>query len=484
MKKLKRKASKTKYRIVKNINHEIFRGYDIRGVMGPDLSEDVYYTLGRAYATFLAQRRIKTSTVGRDNRINGEAYAKAFIAGLNDGGVDTIDLGYSLSQIVYFSCYEFKMKGSAMITASHNPKQFNGMKLGVGYSDTMITHEIQQMRSLAEKGIFVEGQGKNVKKDVFPAYKADILKHFKLKKKWKVVVDACNTTSGLFYPEILRSAGCKVIEQNTKLDGNFPLGVPDPTEVEVLDRLALGVKKHKADLGFAFDADGDRMAVVDDKGRVLWMDTIVAIFVKDVLSSMPGSPIVYNTLCSRQVTETINKHGGKPVMWLTGHSFIKAKVKETRAPFGGELSGHIFFMDNFYGHDDGAYAALRLLQFLENEKSLLSDAVDKLPKYISSPEIKLKVADKLKFDLIDKKIRQEFKKNWPKGDYIDIDGIRVDTESEMAIVRASQNGPYITVKFEAKTPKQYEEVKLKLRIILKKYPEIDWSSGVNTHALD
>lgn len=188
------------YQLVSNINPKIFRGYDLRGVAGEDLSEDVYYTLGRAYATFLSRRRIKEAAIGRDNRLTGEVYMKAFIAGLNDGGITTIDMGLSLSQIVYFSSYEFKTKGSAMITASHNPKDYNGLKLGVGYSDTMITEEIQHLREIAEKGEFTEGKGTNRTYDIFPAYKADILKHFSLKKKWKIVVDACNTTSGKFYP--------------------------------------------------------------------------------------------------------------------------------------------------------------------------------------------------------------------------------------------------------------------------------------------
>lgn len=472
------------YNIVPHIDPTIFRGYDIRGVADKQLSEDVYYTMGRAYANFLHQRRIKESTVGRDNRLTSEIYAKAFIQGLNDGGINTIDLGLSLSQIVYYSSYEFKTKGSAMVTASHNPKDFNGLKLGVGYSDTMITDEVQQILHIAEKGEFVEGHGTNRTQDIFPSYKADILKHFSLQKKWKVVVDTCNTTSGKFYPEILRSAGCEVIEQNTQLDGNFPLGVPDPTEVEVLDRLAEGVKKAGADIGFAYDTDGDRMAVVDDRGQTLWMDSIVALFAQDVLDFIPGAPIVYNTLCSRQVTEAIEKNGGEPVMWMTGHSFIKAKVKEVRAPFGGELSGHIFFMDNFFGHDDGAYASLRLLQYLERKQQTLSQAAGLLSKYVSSPEIKFGLADSIKFQFIDTKIREEFKKIWPNAKYVDIDGIRMDTDNEMAIIRASQNGPYVTVKFEGKTQEQYDHVKQILREILKKYPEVDWEQGVNTHALD
>lgn len=472
------------YKLVSSINPKIFRGYDLRGVAGEDLSEDIYYTLGRAYATFLSRRRIQEAAIGRDNRLTGEVYMKAFIAGLNDGGIDTIDMGLSLSQIVYFSSYEFKTKGSAMITASHNPKEYNGLKLGVGYSDTMITEEIQHLRELVEEGEFTEGKGSNRTHDIFPAYKADILKHFSLTKKWKVVVDACNTTSGKFYPEILGDAGCEVIEQNTELDGNFPLGVPDPTEVEVLDRLAEGVKNAGADIGFAYDTDGDRMAVVDDKGQVLWMDSIVALFAKDVLDFMPGSKIVYNTLCSRQVTEAIEEAGGEPVVWMTGHSFIKSKLKEVRAPFGGELSGHIFFMDNFYGHDDGAYASLRLLQYLERTDQSLSEAAGKLAHYVSSPEIKFGLADDIKFEFIDTKIREEFMKRWPDAKYIDIDGIRMDTAEEMAIIRASQNGPYITVKFEGKNQEQYDNMKKTLKEILSTYDEIKWDEGVNTHALD
>lgn len=472
------------YKLVSSINAKIFRGYDIRGEADKDLSVDVYYTLGRAYATFLASRRISEATVGRDNRLTGKEYTAAFIQGLNDGGVDTIDLGLSLSQIVYFSSYEYKTKGSAMVTASHNPKEYNGLKLGVGYSDTMITEEIQELRLLVEKGEFSEGQGTNRELDVYPSYKEHLLKHFQLKKPWKVVIDACNTVSGKFYPDLLRAAGCEVIEQNTELDGNFPLGVPDPTEVEVLDRLAVGVKKHQADIGFAYDTDGDRMAVVDDQGQVLWMDSIVALFSQDVLDYIPGAPIVYNTLCSRQVTEAIEASGGTPVMWMTGHSFIKAKIKEVRSPFGGELSGHIFFMDNFYGHDDGAYASLRLLAFLERRGQTLSQAVAKLAHYVSSPEIKFGLADEIKFEFIDTKIRSEFEKRWPDAKYIDIDGIRMDTDEEMAIVRASQNGPYITLKFEGKSQAQYDAMKKTLKEILSAHQEIKWDEGVNTHALD
>ncbi|HNQ16976.1 MAG TPA: phosphomannomutase/phosphoglucomutase [Candidatus Woesebacteria bacterium] len=470
------------YKIVK-INPVIFRGYDLRGVVDVDLNDDVYYTLGLGYATYLSKWRIKQVAVGRDNRLTSEQYSKAFRTGLNQGGVDTIDLGHSLSQIVYFSSYFFQTKGGAMVTASHNPSNFNGLKLSTGYSETMVTEEIQELRLICEKAEFSQGTGTDKKQDIFTNYTESILKHFSLQKRWKIVVDACNTTSGMFYPEIFRQAGCEVIEQNCTLDGNFPLGVPDPTEVEVLNRLAEGVKKHKADIGFAYDTDGDRMAVVDENGKVLWMDTIVALFAQDVLDFLPGEKIVYNALCSRQVTEAIENAGGKPVVWLTGHSFIKAKVKEEKAPFGGELSGHIFFMDNFFGHDDGAFASLRLLAYLERKKETLSEAVGKLSQYVSSPEIKFGLADAIKFEFVSTKIRAAFEKEWPQAQYIDIDGIRMDTKETMAIVRASQNGPYITLKFEGKTQAQYDELKRTLKLILEAYPEIDWKQGVNTHAL-
>lgn len=471
------------YKIVK-INPVIFRGYDLRGVVDTDLSEDVYYTLGRGYATFLSRWRIGQAIVGRDNRLTSEIYSKAFIAGLNEGGVDVVDIGLSLSQIVYFSAYFFQTKGYAMVTASHNPKNFNGLKLGTGYSETMVTEEIQELRQICEKAEFSSGSGTVRTQDIFTEYNDSINKHFKLTKKWKVVVDACNTTSGMFYPEVFRQAGCEVVEQNCELDGNFPLGVPDPTEVEVLERLAEGVKKSKADIGFAYDTDGDRMAVVDENGKVLWMDTIVALFAKDVLDFLPGAKIIYNTLCSRQVTEAIEESGGVPVVWLTGHSFIKAKVKEEKSPFGGELSGHIFFMDNFFGHDDGAFASMRLLAYLERKQQSLSQAVATLSQYVSSPEIKFGLADDIKFSFVDTKIRQAFQAEWPDAKYIDIDGIRMDTNETMAIVRASQNGPYITLKFEGKTPAQYEQMKKTLKAMLSKYPEIKWDEGVNTHALD
>jgi len=468
-----------------DIPDHIFRGYDIRGVVDEDLNQEVMELLGKGYATFLSRRRINEAVVGMDNRLTGEIYKKAFIKGLLDCGINVIDFGLGLSQIMYFAQYHYKSNGGAFLTASHNPKNFNGVKLAVGFSQTMVTKEVQEFRELTKSGKYVRAikKGSYRQDDVFPAYKEDILKRVSVNKRFKVVIDSCNGAAGVFVPEILREAGCEVIEQNTKPDGNFPSGTPDPTEKKVQERLARRVVKEGADIGFSYDADGDRLGIVDEKGNLIWNDSLVAIFAIDILDYLPNSKIIFNTLCSKQTPEAIKAAGGKPVMWMTGHSFIKAKVAEERAPFGGELSGHFFFVDNFYGHDDGAISSLRILSYLARKNQTLSEVVASLPQYISSPEIKLGCPDNVKFELIDKQVAGDLKKLYPKAEYVDIDGIRFETKTKMAIIRASQNGPYITVKYEGKTQEEYNQLKKQLVDILHQYSVIDFTTGVNVESL-
>jgi len=467
------------------INDHIFRGYDVRGVSNVDLSEEVMELLGKAYATFLYQRRIWEVVVGRDNRTTSEAYSKAFIKSLVDAGIDVVDIGLALAQIVYFSQYPLRFKGAAMITASHNPAEYNGIKMAVGFSDTMTGVEIQQLKEIAKGGEFKKfnRKGSYTKKDIFPEYKADILRRTGKIRKFKVIVDTIYGTAGMFLPKILREAGCEVIEQNTELDGTFPLGTADPTERAVQERLAERVKKEKADMGFSYDTDGDRMGVVDSQGRLIWNDSLVAIFAMDVLDFMPGAKIVFNVLCSKQTRDVIEQHGGQPVIWITGHSFIKAKLKEERAPFAGELSGHMFFADNFYGHDDEAYATLRLLAYLTRVDKTLDQVMDELPKYHSSPEIKVGCPDNIKFKMVSEGIAKDLKAAYPTASYVEIDGVRFDTDNLMGVIRASQNGPYLTIKYEAKEAEEYIKLKKVLSDILHKYPEIDFKDGVNTDAL-
>lgn len=468
------------------IPDHIFRGYDLRGLVEGELTDDVVAALAKGYATWLLSRQIFDCVVGYDCRLTSPHFRDIVVKELNDSGITVYDIGMTLSQICYFACYFFRTRGMIMITASHNPKEYNGFKFGTGYSETMLTEDIHEFRDLVKSGKFRTRtpKGKHIQKDIKHDYIEDLMRRVGTIRKFKVVVDACAATAGAYLPDVLRRAGCEVVEQNTKPDGNFPVGTPDPTEREVQERLAEGVRHAHADIGFSYDADGDRIGVVDGTGRLLWNDILVAIFAKDVISALPGSKIVFNTLCSKVVSDVVTESGGKPVMWKTGHSFIKAKVREERAPFGGELSGHFYFVDNFYGHDDGAIATLRLLAYLTRIDTSLAQAVDALPKYVSSPEIKVGCPDAVKFRIVSEKVGGEIKKLYPDAKYVEIDGVRMDTEDEMLIVRASQNGPYLTVKFEGKTQGEYDKLKSQVSTILHKIPEVDFAAGVNTKALE
>lgn len=470
---------------MKNVPDHVFRGYDLRGVVGADLDEENVMLLAKGYATYLLQRRIYDCVVGYDSRESSPKFRDVIVKGLTDAGIKVFDIGMTLSQICYFAQYFFRSRGMIMITASHNPKEYNGFKFGTGYSETMVTEEIIAFRELVKSGKFIQldKKGEHIKQDIFPDYQADLLRRVGKIGKFKVVVDSCAATTGLFLPKILRSVGCEVIEQNTTPDPTFPVGVADPTEREVQERLAKRVISEKADLGFSYDTDGDRMGIVDEDGALIWNDTLVSLFSKDILDFAPGSEIVYNVLCSKQVDEVIKIAGGKPLMWKTGHSFIKAKVREDRAIFGGELSGHFFFCDNFYGHDDGAIASLRILAYLTRVNQSLKQAIAKLPQYFSSPEIKVGCPDAIKFQVVTDKIGGEIKKLYPSAKYVEIDGVRMDTDEEMLIVRASQNGPYLTVKFEGKTQAKYDQLKGQVAKILHTFPEVDFKVGVNVDSL-
>lgn len=463
------------------VKDNVFRGYDIRGIIPEEINTEGAYLLGRAYATMLLQRRINEAVVVGDNRTTTEDLKKALIEGLIDTGINVIDHGLGPVYFMYFSQYIHQSKGGVSVSASHNPKEYNGFKMAVGFSDTMITEEINKLKEIVKTQNLkpVTSRGNLVTKDIFELYKSDLHKRIPEKFNFKIALDGGNCTPARFMPQILEEYGCEVVTQNTGLDGNFPLGTPDPTEAEYLHRLSEWTKNNNADLGVCYDPDGDRIGIVDEDGSPIWNDNLVSIFAKDILEFIPGSKIVYNTLCSRQVTEVIESYGGEPVMWLTGHSFIKAKVKETRSPFGGELSGHFFFMDNFYGHDDCAFATIRLLSYLSRVNKSLKQVVNELPKYISSPEIKLGLSDDIKFEFVKNVLGNELNEILPNSKVVDIDGIRLDLDDKMAIIRASQNGPYVTIKFEAKSEEEYEKLRLNIGEMLRKHPEIIWNNGVN-----
>ncbi|MBU4154407.1 MAG: phosphomannomutase/phosphoglucomutase [Proteobacteria bacterium] len=475
------------------INPNVFRNYDVRGIVDADLDSAKVEAIGKGYGTFLRRRKIRQAVAGYDCRLSGPAYKTAMIKGLRSMGVSVIDLGVVMTQMMYFAQYRFQTNGGVMITASHNPANYNGMKIAIGYSQTTGPKEVQEIKKIIDEDNYFqsEEEGGYEEKNITKDYQNDILKRIVMKKKFKVVVDSGCGTTGMYIPEIFKKAGCEVIGENIKVDGSFPVGTPDPTSKKVADRLAKVVLENKADLGVMFDGDGDRIGLVDEKGDILWNDVLVAIFAKEILERFPGSKIVYNTLCSQIVREVIRQNGGIPVMWKTGHSFIKSKIAEENAAFGGELSGHFFFADNAYGHDDGTYAALRIMEYLGEKNQTLSQLYESFPKFISSPEIKIGCPDDKKAQVI-KELSIVFKKDFPDAEITDStiipddDGTRADFPDGMMIFRYSQNGPYITVKFEAKDQAKYDERKRYVKNLLKSYPDMIWEDDlcVNLESLD
>lgn len=473
------------------VNSQIFRGYDLRGLVDIDLNDEIVEHIGRTYGTFMKRRGIKELLVGRDSRASGVSYSKALIKGLTFAGADVIDIGMTLIGTFYWAQYFLKREGGVFVSASHNPPEYNGFKFANGFSETLVSDGMNELRRMVQEEDYEQSEvaGKVKTVDVKNDYFNDLLKRVPIKNKFRVVVDGSAATAGSLVPEILRRAGCDVVEYNCKVDSSFPLGVADPTSSKVIGRLSGEVVEAKADLGFNYDADGDRIGIVDEKGNIIWNDVLVSLFALDVLKEHPGATIMFNILCSKAVKETILEAGGKPFMWRVGHSFLKKKNLEVRAAFIGELSGHFFFSKDFHNHDDGIYATLRLLKYLSDTGLSLSEAVRQLPKYVSSPEIKIFCADEKKIDLM-KKIGPVFRAEFPKAEVIDDeragDGIRLELEDAMAVIRYSQNGPYLTIKFEAKTDKKYQELKKYLNTLLHNYKEINWSEKINlnTDALE
>lgn len=464
----------------------MFRGYDLRGIVGEDLNSEIVECLGKAHGTYLRRHGIKEAIVGRDCRKTSREYSDALIRGLSWAGIDVIDIGMNLVGTFYWAQYHLNRKGGAFVTASHNPPQYNGLKFAIDFSETLVSDGIQELRRMVENDDYEQGEapGKIERLDIRNDYFSDLIKRFPSIKKFKIVIDPGNSTAGEIVPSLLKKIGCDVVEKNCKIDPFFPLGTPDPTEKAVASRLSKEVLDASADIGFSYDADGDRIGIVDNNGRIIWNDVLVAIFSIGVLKDHPASKIMYNTLCSKVVEETILKQGGSPFMWRTGHSFLKKKNQEVGAAFIGELSGHFFFSADFYNHDDGVYSTLYLLDYLSKSNQTLVQAIDSLPKYVSSPEIKIFCADEKK-EALTKKISEILKDDFKTARIIDDeragDGVRMDQEDSMFVIRYSQNGPYITVKFEAKDESGYEKIKRYLNSLLHKFSEIDWTSKINVN---
>ncbi|AIS51901.1 phosphomannomutase/phosphoglucomutase AlgC [Thermoanaerobacter kivui] len=448
------------------LNENMFRMYDIRGVWEDDLTVESAELIGKAFGTYVRQKGIKDVLVGRDNRLSSRPIRDALIKGLTSTGCDVLDVGVLTTPAFYYSNVLYNYQAGMMITASHNPPQFNGFKVMVGPS-TIYGDELKKLYYIAEKGEFEEGTG-NVKY-AYPinSYINMIKEKVKLgNRKLKVVVDCGNGTGSYFYPDVIYNLGCEVYPLYCESDPTFPNHFPDPVKEENLKDLIEEVKRVKADLGIAFDGDGDRIGVVDDKGNIIWGDMLMILYWREIMKKHPGADAIVEVKCSQALVEEIERLGGKPIFFKTGHSLIKAKMKELGAVFTGEMSGHMFFADEYYGFDDAAYAAARLLRILSNTDKSLSELLADVPKYPATPEIRLECDDEKKFDVV-KGVTEYFKE---KGyDIIDVDGARVLFDEGWGLVRASNTGPELIVRCEAKTKEKLEEIKKELSEALVKF---------------
>jgi phosphomannomutase/phosphoglucomutase len=441
------------------MNPSIFREYDIRGIAGKDLSADFARKLGRAYAR-LAQSRLKkqalTISVGRDVRLSGKEYAQALMEGLSSMGAEVLSLGETTTPMTYFSLHHLNLDGAIMVTGSHNPANYNGFKICVGKA-TLHGSDIQELRVLMEKD---EGQGTTEPRapeqvDIFPAYLEFIQKNVKLTKPLKIVVDAGNGAASSFAPSIYRKLGCEVVELFCRPDGNFPNHPADPTVEANLQDVVAAVREEGADAGIAFDGDADRIGVVNEKGEILWGDELMVVFSRAVLKENPGATIISEVKSSHRLYNDIASHGGNGIMWKTGHSLIKAKMKETGAKLAGEMSGHIFFADRFFGFDDAIYAGARFLEILSASGGKSSQLLEGLPKSVNTPEIRVDCDDDKKWGIIDK-LRSVLSAKYRTNE---IDGVRVEFGDAWGLVRASNTQPVIVMRFEAENQARLAEVR-------------------------
>jgi phosphomannomutase/phosphoglucomutase len=457
------------------INRTMIREYDIRGLVSEDqLNKTSVFLIGKATASFLAKRKIKKVIVGYDSRQSSPWIKNRITQALIDSGFDIIDIGLSTVSMFYFAQYAFNCRGGIYVSGSHNPKQWNGFKIANDFSTTLLGEEMQEMYDLIVKEDFIKGKGKIVKANVDNQYLEDCLKNIIIRKKLKIVVDAGNATGGAFFPGFFRKAGVEVVELYCNLDPTFPNHDPNPSIPESKVKLAQTVKKTKADVGFAYDSDTDRLGVVDNLGRIIEADQYLALLAREVLRKKPETTIVYEVKCSQALDDDIRAHGGKPVMCKTGHSWVKAKMKEVNAELAGELSGHIFFKDH-YGFDDGFYASLKLLEYLSNTKNKFSQELDGLPKYFSTPTLHIKCPDIEKYRVVNE-LTKEFKKEYK---VIDINGARVMFNDGWGLVRASSNLPVLVLRFESRSKKGLHKIEEIFKEKLAKHPEVgkSWYNG-------
>ncbi len=440
----------------------IFRKYDIRGLVETDLTSETIVKLGKAIGTYLLEHGIKEMVVGRDCRLSSESLRDSLTEGLLSTGIDVIDLGVCHSPLVYFALFHLDKNGGVMITGSHNPPEFNGFKICCGKT-TIHGAEIQKLKEIMNKSSFTTDSGNLSKAEILPAYWDTIAADIKISKKLKIVIDAGNGTGGKASVELLKRMGCSVTELYCDMDGNFPNHHPDPTVPEYLKDLIQTVKAEKADIGIGYDGDADRIGAVDEKGNIIWGDQLLIIFAREILKESPGATFISEVKASQNFYNDISQKGGKAVMWKTGHSLIKAKMKEEDALLAGEMSGHMFFAHRYFGFDDAVYATCRMLEILSNSEGPLSSLLEDLPKTFTTPEIRIDCPDSKKFG-ISEKVKDHFKKHY---ETIDIDGVRILMKNSWGLVRASNTQPVLVLRFEADTREQLDKTRNEVETVVK-----------------
>jgi phosphomannomutase/phosphoglucomutase len=443
------------------MNPEVFREYDIRGVVDRDLNPDFVYLLGRAIGTYAMRHSVRQMTLGRDCRLSSEAYLDIVSRGIRAAGVNIIDIGLCATPMLYFSIRHFQADGGIMITGSHNPPDFNGFKICIG-PDTIYGEEIQVLRRIIESSSFVTGEGIFRKEDITRTYQDYLFQHVDIGEGLKIVLDGGNGVGGFFALPLLRRYGCLVTELYCDPDGRFPNHFPDPTIPENLRELIRLVRDEKAEAGIAYDGDADRIGVITDRGDVLWGDELLLLFSRYILKKNPHAAIIGEVKCSQKLYDDITKNGGRAIMWKAGHSLIKGKMKEEKALLAGEMSGHIFFADRYFGYDDAIYATLRLLEILSETGMKLSELLADVPRTYTTPEIRVDCPDRIKFRVVDA-VREHFKKT---HDIISIDGVRVPFVDGWGLLRASNTQPVLVLRFEAATEERLAVIRKSIEDVL------------------
>lgn len=427
------------------VSKSIFRAYDIRGIVGESITPELIYTLGKAIGSAAQEQGEHTIITARDGRLSGPILMEALQQGLRESGCDVIDIGQVPSPVLYFATRYLNYRSGVMLTASHNPSNYNGLKIVIA-GKSLSEGTIDELYLRVQAGSFKSGKGSYQQISIIEAYLNRITQDISLARPLRVVLDCGNGVGGVVAPELLRRLGCEVIELFCDVDGHFPNHHPDPSVSENLNDLIASVKQHKADIGLALDGDGDRLGVVTNRGEIIWPDRQMMLYAIDVLSRNPGAFIIYDIKSTSHLAKLIAENGGQSLMWKTGHSIMKAKLEETGALLAGEMSGHIFFKERWYGFDDGLYTAARLLEIVAKSKKDVSELFVELPNGINTPELKLAIIEDKKFAFI-----QAFQENidFPDAKLSKIDGVRADFIDGWGLVRASNTGPYLTLRFEA-----------------------------------